>query len=178
MCNKPGVRSSRCFFAPHTLYKGMYVCVCPMSFGTSAAPHSIELNGPPENLDDLREALEIVSTWTSPPHVNLRVDHATKLLFESDKAQLAVEVRVAADRRHCDLIVSLRTRSTTTMCAVAVENMKKRFEQVARLVHALKRETVYKVFFEEYQHEQRFVYSEFGMGEANVPVTRCHFNVQ
>ena len=110
----------------------------------------------------------------------LRVDHPTKLLFECDKAQLAVEVR--ADRRHCDLIVTLRTRSTTTMCAVAVENMKERFAQVARLVHALNSAPdargIYEAFFEEYQHEQRFVYSEFGMGEANVPVTRCHFNVQ
>ena len=152
-----------------------------MSFGTSnrAAPHSIERDGPPESLDDLREALQIVRTWRSP-HVILRVDHPTKLLFECDKAQLAVEVR--ADRRHCDLIVTLRTRSTTTMCAVAVENMKERFAQVARLVHALNSTPdargIYKAFFEEYQHEQRFVYSEFGMGEANVPVTRCHFNVQ
>ena len=119
--------------------------------------------GPPESLQDLRDALDIIpKTWTFAGVRLIRTNIATNLLFASDVAMLAVDIR-ALDR-HCDLIVTLRTNSKTAMCAVVVQNIAQRFAQVKELVQALVSEEseIYRLFLDMYARERRFVYSDIG----------------
>ena len=59
------------------------------------------------------------------------------------------------------------------MCAVKVENIKLRFAQVERLVDAMHTLSsasdasgIYRAFWNEYEDESRFVYSEIGMRDV------------
>ena len=119
--------------------------------------------GPPDSLQDLRDALEIIpKTWTFAGVRLLSTNIATSLLFASDVAMLAIDIRSIYD--HCDLIVTLRTDSKTAMCAVEVQNIAQRFAQVKELVQALVSEEseIYRLFLGMYARERRFVYSDIG----------------
>ena len=116
----------------------------------------------PGSLDDLREALDILRTWAYPG-VTLSADQPTSLMFASNVAMLAVDIR--ALENHYDLVVTLRTNSKTAMCAVEVQNIALRFAQIEHLVQALTSDEseIYYEFLRKYEHERRFVYSDIGI---------------